>query len=155
MNTEDKRISASRTIDAPAKDIFAVLADPARHVEIDSSGMIRGLDRGEKITANGATFVMNMNNERRGDYQMLNEVIGFVPNKLIAWQPGPVESGPAGWEYIWELDSTGSDTTEVTLTYDWAKVTDKAILERVKFPILDEDDLEGSLAKVAAILAAV
>ena len=155
MSEQDTRISASRTIDAAAKDIFAVLADPARHPEIDGSGMVRSLDRGEKITANGSTFEMNMHNEPRGDYQMINTVVGFVPNKLIAWEPGPPDRGPMGWQWIWELDSVGSDTTEVTLSYDWSGVSDKDVLKQVKFPPWSEEDLEGSLAKMAAVLTAV
>lgn len=155
MSEQDKRISAFRAIDASAKDIFAVLSDPARHPEIDASGMVRSLDRGEPIEANGATFMMNMHNERRGDYQMVSTVVGFVPNKLIAWEPAPPETSAYGWQWVWELDSTGSDSTDVTLSYDWSRVTDKEVLKRVSFPPFSEDDLEGSLAKMAAVLSAV
>ncbi len=155
MSEQDSRISASRTIDAPAKDIFLLLSDPARHPEIDASGMVRSLDRGEPVTANGATFMMNMHNETQGDYQMVSTVVGFVPNKLIAWQPAPPETSAYGWEWIYELESTGSNSTDVTLSYDWARVTDKNVLKAVHFPPFSEADLEGSLAKIAAVLAAV
>jgi hypothetical protein len=34
-------VSVSRRIQAPAAELFAVLADPARHPGIDGSGMLR------------------------------------------------------------------------------------------------------------------
>ena len=39
--SEDTKITVSRLIDASAKDIFRVLADPQHHARIDGTGMIR------------------------------------------------------------------------------------------------------------------
>jgi len=41
----------------------------------------------------------------------------------------------------------------VTLTYDWSKVTDKAILEKVTFPLVPRDGLEDSLSRLAAVVS--
>ena len=37
----DTRLTASRFVEAPASDIFAVLCDPEGHVDIDASGMLQ------------------------------------------------------------------------------------------------------------------
>ena len=39
--TDDTQITVSRTIDAPAKDVFEVLTNPERHDELDGSGFVR------------------------------------------------------------------------------------------------------------------
>lgn len=42
MNTDGcQPVSVSRTIEAPAEEVFGILADPARHVSIDGSGMLK------------------------------------------------------------------------------------------------------------------
>ena len=61
--------------------------------------------------------------------------------------------GTPGWEWTWELKPQGPDATEVTLTYDWSKVTDKAILEKVTFPLVPRDGLEDSLSRLAAAVS--
>ena len=66
-----------------------------------------------------------------------------------------LDGSPGGWQWIYELDSTGSDNTDVTLSYDWSGVNDKALLERIHFPPWSADDLEGSLARLAAAVVAV
>jgi hypothetical protein len=38
---------------------------------------------------------------------------------------------------------------EVKLTYDWSKVTEKAILEKVTSPLVPRDGLEDSLSRLA------
>lgn len=37
----DTRLTASRFVEAPASDIFAVLRDPEGHIDIDASGMLQ------------------------------------------------------------------------------------------------------------------
>jgi hypothetical protein len=39
---ENEPITASRRIGSPASVIFQILADPARHRDLDGSGMLRG-----------------------------------------------------------------------------------------------------------------
>ena len=36
-----ERVSASRTIEAPPEAVFAVLADPSTHADIDGTGWVR------------------------------------------------------------------------------------------------------------------
>jgi hypothetical protein len=48
------------------------------------------------------------------------------------------------------LEPQGPDETLVRHTYDWSKVTDKKLLEKVRFPLVTEDQLTDTLARLAA-----
>lgn len=149
--TADTSQTVSRVIHAPAAEIFDLLSNPDRHAEFDGSGFIRSADKPQRISGVGDVFRMNMEGDHMGgEYQTDNVVSGFQPGKLIAWKTAPAGSEPPGWEWLWELTSEGSDSTEVSLTYDWSKVTDKALLKKLSFPLVSAEQLEGSLASLAA-----
>jgi len=129
--------------------MFGVLSNPARHQALDGSGFIRGTDHADRITATGQKFRMNMTGPHMGgDYQTDNVVTGYVRDKLLAWKTAPADTEPPGWEWMWELQPEGPNSTDVRLTYDWSKVTDKALLAKVHFPLVSKDQLEDSLAKL-------
>lgn len=88
-----------------------------------------------------------------GEYQTDNHVTGYVDDKLVAWQTAPAGTEPKGWEWVYELDAKGPNETEVTLTYDWSKVTDKELLKKVHFPLVQEHALEESLQKLSELAA--
>lgn len=150
MTTDQTSIVVSRIIDASAADIFNLLSNPERHHELDGSGMVVSDEKTDRITASGQVFTMNMNNEKMGDYQTENHVTGYDHNKLLAWQTAPAGTEPKGWQWVWELEPQGADSTEVTLTYDWSHVTDKDTLKQVSFPMVSKDELEQSLNMLAA-----
>ncbi|MCD1286025.1 SRPBCC family protein [Brevibacterium sp. GP-SGM9] len=150
----ETKISATRTIDAANEDIFDVLSNPERHAEIDGSDMVVSDDKTDRITAVGQVFTMNMHWDKMGgDYKTDNHVVGYDENKLLAWTTAPSGQEPDGWEWVWELTPQGSDSTEVTITYDWSSVTDKDVLKQVSFPVVSEEDLESSLANLAAAVS--
>lgn len=150
----DTRVTVSRTIDASTSDVFDVLSNPHRHPELDGSGFVRSLERGDRIEKSGQQFRMNMTGDHMGgEYQTDNVVTGFVPNQLIAWRTAPAGQEPPGWEWLWELQDQGSDATEVTLSYDWSDVTDQELLKKISFPLVSESQLEDSLGKLAEAVA--
>jgi hypothetical protein len=154
MPHSDTSITVSRDVDASTKDVFDLLSLPANHVRLDGSGFVRSDDHSDRITANGQTFRMNMAGEHMGgEYQTDNVVSGFVPDKLIAWKTAPAGTEPPGWEWVWELEAQGPNTTHVSLTYDWSKVTDKTLLAKNLFPLVSKDALEDSLKKLAEALS--
>ena len=75
-----------------------MLADPARHRELDSAGMLRGLDSGDApITAAGQAFVMNIEPETDiGDYQMRNEIVIYEADRRDRLGAGHSSAGGAG-----------------------------------------------------------
>lgn len=148
---QEKSITVTRTIDAPAAELFDVLSLPQRHVELDGSGFVRSVDHGDRITAAGQKFTMNMSGDHMGgDYQTENHVTGYDENRLLAWRTAPAGTEPPGWQWVWELQPQGPDSTEVRLSYDWGSVTDKALLEKISFPLVTSDQLEDSLDNLAA-----
>lgn len=147
------RLEVSRTIDAAAQDLYAILRDPRRHAELDGSGMVRSDDAAERITGTGQVFRMNVHHPTAGDYRTDNHVTRFDADVLLSWQTSAVDAEPAGWEWTYHLDAIAPDRTRVTLTYDWSKVTDQAVLERVRFPVVGQDGMERTLENLAAAVA--
>ena len=151
------QIKVTRTVDASPEQLFSLLANPSRHTEIDGAGMLRGVDGGgAPVTGVGDQFVMNMNQEGLGEYQMRNTVTVYEENRTIGWAPelfpldalkdkiGDIEA--KGHTYTWELEPSGSGT-EVTQTYEWSKVTDEAF--RGLFPRVSEEQLAESIENAA------
>lgn len=154
MTSTDTHVTVSRTIDASAKDIFEVLSNPERHAQLDGSGFVRSDEKSDRITGSGQVFRMNMVGDHMGgEYQTDNTVTGYRENHLLVWQTAPADTPPPGWEWKWELEAQGSDATTVTLTYDWAKVTDKDLLKKISFPLVSEGQLEDSLNALAEQVA--
>ena len=147
-------ITVSRTIDAPAKDIFNVLSNPRRHSELDGSGFMRTGQNADRITASGQVFTMDMEGEHMGgEYQTDNHVVGYDENKLLAWKTAPAGTEPPGWQWVWELTAVDANTTEVRHTYDWSAVTDKDLLAKNLFPLVSSAQLDATLAKLAEAVA--
>lgn len=151
-----KTIEATKVINAQPDAIFALLADPSRHLELDDSGLMRGpADDAAPITGVGQKFTMNMHNEVLNDYRMVNTVTAYEPNKLIGWGPAldqTCESAPklagvdvSGHTYTYVLRPVDGGT-EVTQTYDWTGVTDPKFQEF--FPMLSQDNLATTLDKI-------
>ncbi|MGP5071723.1 SRPBCC family protein [Arthrobacter rhombi] len=152
----EKEITASRTIDAPADTLFSVLSNPERHAELDGSGLVQSDDKSDRITAVGQMFTMNMHWEKMGgDYKTDNHVVGFDENKLLAWETAPQGQQPPGWQWVWELEPQGPDSTKVSVTYDWSSVTDKDVLKQISFPAIPQEDLESSLGNLASAVSQV
>jgi hypothetical protein len=155
----DQNHRASRVINAPASEIFALLADPNRHGVIDGSDMLRGPDPDTKpITGVGQTFKMRMHHPLLGDYQMINTVRSFEPEARIGWAPaldpscgdllnslGVKEAG--GHTFTYELRQADDDATVVTQTYDWSGVGDPDFAKLC--PLVSEDQLAQTLDKIA------
>jgi hypothetical protein len=106
---ETERVTASTTIEAAPEAVFAVLADPSAHADIDGTGWVRGSLDGDRITAAGQVFRMAMYHENHPDkhYKIANLVEVFDEPRAIAWQPGTgsPETGElsfGGW--IWRYD---------------------------------------------------
>ena len=155
---DSRQLEVSDTVPAPPERVFALLADPARHTEIDGAGMLRGLESGASpVTAVGDRFVMNMNQDGLGDYRMSNEVVDFEPNRRIAWAPslhppdalkeiiGDVD--PSGHTYGWELEPTAAGGTRITHVYDWNGVRDSRALEL--YPRVTEQQMADTISRIA------
>ena len=143
--------TVTRTIDASAKEVFDFLTLPANHAKFDGSGMVQSDDKTQRIQKVGDVFTMNMHAEHMGgDYQTDNHVVAYDPNKLVGWKTAPAGTEPKGWQWVYRLEDNGSGSTDVSLTYDWTAVTDPELLEKNLFPMVSEEQMEESLAKLAS-----
>ena len=84
--TGTDRVGASTTIDATPEAVFAVLADPSAHADIDGTGWVRASLDGARITAAGQVFGMAMYhpNHPDRDYKIANRVAVFDEPRAIA-----------------------------------------------------------------------
>lgn len=152
--SDNEKVTVERTIAAPVNEIFDVLSNPERHPALDGSGFVRSVDHADRIQKVGEVFTMNMQGDHMGgEYQTDNHVSGYAKDKLLAWKTAPAGTEPPGWEWLWELESQGPGETLVRHTYDWSKVTDKKLLEKVKFPLVTEDQLNDTLSRLATEVA--
>jgi uncharacterized protein YndB with AHSA1/START domain len=150
VETTERSIQVSRTIDAPPERTFALVADPDRHPDLDSSGMVRASRTHLAIEELGDVFTMDMHNELFGDYTMENHVVVYEPDVALGWAPAAVGEASAGHTWIYRLAPDG-DGTVVTLTYEWSGITDPEMLKY--FPVIDADGLAASLDLLAEALA--
>ena len=137
-------VSVSRVINAAPEAIFDVLADPARHGEIDGSGMIQNVRGESKRLALGSTFGMDM---KIGPlpYRISNRVVEFEEGRLIAW----AHFGGHRWRY--ELAPVDGGT-KVTESFDWSTSKLPQAIELAGYPKRHPANMEATLERLAALV---
>jgi hypothetical protein len=157
MATES--VTASTTIETAPEAVFAVLANPSAHADIDGTGWVRESLDDDRIIAAGQVFRMAMYhpNHPDKDYEMSNLVEVFDEPRAIAWKPGTEspETGElsfGGWVWRYDLEAIGSSRTTVTLTYDWSAVGPE-VRKRFQFPPFRLDHLDSSLRHLSDLVA--
>jgi uncharacterized protein YndB with AHSA1/START domain len=124
-------VTVERVIPALPERIFALLADPARHRDIDGSGSVREAKNVPSEPLHlGAQFGMHM---KVGlPYSMVNTVIEFETNRRIAWQtrpPTPIGRFFGGRIWRYELESVDGGTL-VRETWDLNQERGKQLIRR-------------------------
>ncbi len=144
----EQQVSVSRVINATPEAIFDVIADPARHGEIDGSGMVQQL-RGESgRLALGSKFGMDM---KMGflPYRMTNTVVEFEENRLIAW----CHPGKHRWRYELEpVEGDDGPATKVTETFDWSTSVMPKAIELMGYPKKHPANMEATLERLASVV---
>jgi Polyketide cyclase / dehydrase and lipid transport len=114
------RVSATRRISASADEIFAVVSDPAGHVAIDGSGMLKVSRAIERLSEPGQVFEMEMDRRLLSDiqdltdYRIRNTVTKLVPNRLAEWSVAIPDQPPAGHVWGWKIDPVGDQECDVS-----------------------------------------
>jgi hypothetical protein len=106
-------LQVSRSVDvaAPASVLFAIVADPRRHHELDGSGTVGGNIRAPERLEVGSRFSTKMRMYGL-PYRMTCTVTAVAPDQLIEWRH------PFGHRWRWEFDATSPASTRVTETLD-------------------------------------
>ena len=143
--------TVERFIAAPASAIFAIVADASRHPEIDGSGTVRAATTGAGPLTLGSKFGMSM--KAGVPYSMVNEVIEFEPDRLIAWQttsplPGVrLFVGGRIWRY--ELEPA-ADGTLVRESWDISREKVKAMVRPLRGRT--REAMTATLERIAALV---
>ena len=142
----DRVVSVSRVIKAPPEVIFDILADPARHGEIDGSGMVQNARGESKRLALGSKFGMDM---KFGflPYRITNTVVEFEENRLITWQ----HFGKHRWRYELEPVDDGA-ATKVTESFDWSTAAIPQAIELMGYPKQHPANMEATLERLATLV---
>ena len=160
---EYQPVAVSRRISAPAHEIFRVLADPARHLEMDGSGSLRGAVSPAMISGVGDVFVMKMHFPHLGDYEMNNHVVEFEQDRRIGWEPAAGRGHPGAapdsleqsrWGHRWsyQLTPDGPDSTVVTEIYDCSRAPEQARADMDNGNVWAES-MERTLERLDALCA--
>jgi uncharacterized protein YndB with AHSA1/START domain len=141
--------TVERVIPAPPEAIFALLADPSRHHDIDGSGTVRDAkDSPQRVTL-GSKFGMKM---KMGiPYSMVSTVIEFEDNKCIAWQTRPPIGGAIAGGRIWryELEPVEGGT-RVRESWDISEEKIKAVVRPARKKT--RANMEATLARIEEIV---
>jgi hypothetical protein len=107
-----RQVSRSVEVAAPAAELFAYVADPRRHQEVDGSGTVRENVKAPATLAAGERFSTKM--RLLGlPYRITSTVTAVTPGALIEWRH------PFGHRWRWEFDEISPTLTRVTETFDF------------------------------------
>lgn len=142
-----RQVSVSRTVPAPASEIFPLLTDPAQHPILDGSGTVRAAREGNPATLElGSRFAMDMKLGAR--YRITNTVVEYEQDRLIAWRHF------YGHRWRWELSPHEDGTTEVTETFDWAPSLVPFLMDRTPIPRRNKAAIAKTLERLVGHFAA-
>ncbi|HVQ97962.1 MAG TPA: SRPBCC family protein [Mycobacterium sp.] len=110
-----RQVSRSVEVQAPAGELFAIVANPRRHRELDGSGTVRDNVYGPERLSESARFSTKMT-MFKVPYRITSTVTALEPDQLIEWRH------PMGHRWRWEFAAVGPATTRVTETFDYRRV---------------------------------
>ncbi len=145
----DLTVSASADVDAPPAEVFAYISRPANHPEISGDASVKGDRHGpEQLAGLGDKFGMSM--KMYGlPYRITNTVVEFEAGKQIAW------CHPGKHRWRWTVEARPEGGSRVTETFDMSTspAPMKPVLRLMGYPKGHADNVERSVANVAAHFA--
>jgi uncharacterized protein YndB with AHSA1/START domain len=118
-----RKVSRRVVVHAPAAEVFALVADPHRHPELDGSGTVRDTPvTGPARLSEGAKFSVGMK-QHGFPYKITSTVTEFDEGRLIEWRH------PAGHRWRWEFEEIQPGVTRITETFDYSTAKAGKVLE--------------------------
>ena len=137
-------ISASADVAASPHVVFDYVRRPANHAAISGDGTVQGAPKGPEVLGPGDKFGMSM---KLGiPYRVTSKVVEFDEDTRIAW------CHLGGHRWRWEVEPAGGGA-RVTLTYDQSTAKFPPLLRLVGYPERHRENVEKSVANVAAHFA--
>lgn len=144
VDTGARTVSRRVQVPAPAAEIFALVADPHRHPELDGSGTVRDTPvKGPHRLSEGATFKVAMK-QYGVPYAITSKVTAFEDDRLVEWQH------PLGHRWRWELEETAPGSTQVTETFDYSTNKTPRLLEITGLPRKNAAGISATLQALVA-----
>ena len=148
-------VAVERCIPAGPAAIFALVADAARHPDIDGSGTVLQVKAGapQKLRL-GTSFGMSM--KRGMAYSMVSTVIEYEEDRRIAWQSRPPGffgklAGGRIWRY--ELEPVEGGTL-VRESWDISQDHQRALLRMGSEDKRTAESMAKTLEKIEGIVTA-
>ncbi len=139
-----RKVSRRVVVHAPAAQIFALVADPRRHPELDGSGTVRdSAVAGPDRLSVGSSFTVGMR-AYGVPYKITSKVTALVDDRTIEWQH------PLGHRWRWELAELEPGVTEVTETFDYTTARSPRMLELFGYPKTNGEGISKTLRALAA-----
>ena len=141
-----KVASYERTVDAPAEEIFALIADPTAQPRWDGNDNLATAAEGQRVHRVGDVFAMKLTMGETRE----NHVVEFEEGQRIAWRPAEPGKTPPGHLWRWELEPVDGGRTLVRHTYDWSELTDPERFARAEATTADK--LRASVDRLAELV---
>ena len=146
LKTEDtgpRRVSRSVQVAAPVAEVFALIADPHRHHDLDGSGTVRDVDvKGPHRLKEGDRFTVGMT-QYGVPYKITSTATAVEENHVVEWQH------PLGHKWRWELAEVSPGTTKVTETFDYSTAKLPFVIELTGYQKKNADGIESTLTALA------
>ena len=110
-----RRVSRTVEVQAPAAELFALVADPRRHGELDGSRTVGETVKGPRRLTEDARFAVRMK-QYGVPYRITSRVTGLTEGRVVEWRH------PFGHRWRWEFTPLSDASTRVTETFDYSPV---------------------------------
>lgn len=140
-----RQVARRSTVDAPPEEIFALLADPHRHGELDGSGTVGDAITGPHRVSLGDRFSLNMR-QLGIPYRITSTVVECEEDRHLAWRH------PLGHVWRWELQPAREGTT-VTETFDYSTTWAALMFELSGRPARNARGIEETLRRLRSRFA--
>lgn len=138
-----RRIARTVAVEAPAAELYAIIANPHRHHELDGSSTVRSTAIGPRRLSVGDRFRVDM--RMKGlPYALTMVTTRAEEDRLVEWHH------PGGHRWRWELEETTPGVTQVTECYDFRgqPAPLRRLLGLLGAHGRNDESIRGSLQKV-------
>lgn len=138
-----KRVARRVLVKASAAEVFAIVADPHRHPELDGSGTVRDVPiKGPHHLATGDKFSVGMK-QYGVPYKITSTATEVEDGKVVEWRH------PMGHRWRWDFVETAPGTTEVTETFDYRGVKIPFMITAFGYDKKNGDGITSTLEHLA------
>ncbi len=142
-----RTVSLRTLVKAKAEELFALLANPHRHHEVDGTGTVQEQVSGPTRLHEGDQFTVAMQVDATA-YQLTSTVTRVITDRLIEWRH------PVQHKWRWEFEQLEDGNTMVTETFDYAGTPAAPVYELIQIPDHNAVGIHRSLTRLQAKFAA-